>query len=167
MVELIKGKVFDMSPAPSSSHQKFSIQMIRLISNFLEGKNCEVFHAPFDVRITSIKSEADIISVVQPDICVICNLRKIDERGCNGAPDLIIEIVSPNSIKRDVQDKLDIYQEGGVKEYWIAYPLEKMIEVFLLEGDRYQLVKKYVEADVVPVNSLPGLEIPLSKVFVS
>ncbi len=167
MVELIKGKVFDMSPASSSSHQKFSIQMIRLISNFLEGKNCEVFHAPFDVRITSIKSEADIISVVQPDICVICDLRKIDERSCNGSPDLIIEIVSPNSIKRDVQDKLDIYQEVGVKEYWIAYPLEKMIEVFLLEGDRYQLVKKYVEADVVLVNSLPGLEIPLSKVFVS
>lgn len=165
MVELIKGKIFPMSPAPSSTHQKMSTRLVRFFSNVLDGKKCEVFHAPFDVRLTSSKHDSDATTVVQPDICIICDLSKIDEKGCNGAPDLIIEIVSPGSIKRDVQVKLEIYQECGVKEYWIAYPLEKMIEVFWLEGNRYQLVKKYVDQDKVPVNLFPGCELSLADVF--
>lgn len=101
-VELIKGKIFKMSPAPSRNHQRIAMALINPISNYFKGEKCEAYFAPFDVRLIDSKkkkSDKDIYSVVQPDICVICDPEKLDERGCLGAPDWIIEILSPGNNK--------------------------------------------------------------------
>ncbi|MBC7391423.1 MAG: Uma2 family endonuclease, partial [Opitutaceae bacterium] len=144
MVELIKGKIFNMSPAPGSYHQRVSGNIFKDFAVFLNKKPCKVFIAPFDVRLSMFRNDQEILTVVQPDICVICDLSKIDEKGCNGTPDLMIEILSPSTKKKDVQDKFQLYEESGVQEYWIVYPLEKLVDVFLLEDNKYRLVKKYV-----------------------
>ena len=165
MVELIKGKVFNMSPAPGSYHQRVSRNIFKDLAVFLNKEKCEVFVAPFDVRLSNYKYDKEILTVVQPDICVICDPTKIDEKGCNGSPDLIIEILSPSTKKKDVQDKFQLYEESGVKEYWIVYPLEKLVDVFLLENNKYRLVKKYVHDDIVPVNIFQSLNISLTDIF--
>ncbi len=165
MVELIKGKIFNMSPAPGSYHQSVNGNLFRDIAVFLKHNPCKVFIAPFDVRLSRYKNDQEILTVVQPDICVICDRSKIDGKGCNGTPDLMIEILSPSTKKKDVQDKFQLYEESGVKEYWIVYPLEKLVDVFLLENSKYRLVKKYVQDDIVPVNILEGLNISLEDVF--
>ena len=165
MVELIKGKVFNMSPAPGSYHQIVSGNIGRDFGVFLKRKPCKVFVAPFDVRLSRFKNDQEILTVVQPDICVICDQSIIDEKGCNGSPDLIIEILSPSTKKKDIQDKFYLYEESGIKEYWIVYPLEKIVDVFLLENNKYRLLKKYVQDDVVPVNILEGFSISLLDVF--
>ena len=165
MVELIKGKIFNMSPAPGSYHQSVCGNIYRDIAVFLKKKTCKVFIAPFDVRLSRFKNDQEILTVVQPDICVICDPSKIDEKGCIGTPDLIIEILSPSTKKKDIQDKFQLYEESGVKEYWIVYPLEKIVDVFLLENNKYQLIKKYVQDDIVPVNILEGFSISLLDVF--
>lgn len=163
-VELIKGKIFKMSPSPSASHQKVSRNLVVKFGTFLDRKKCQVFHAPFDVRLKR-KEEDQIYTVVQPDLCVICDPSKIDEKGCFGAPDLIIEILSPATSRKDVRDKFELYQESGVLEYWVVEPLDKLVDVFVLKEGQYTLVKKYVVDDLVPVNVLSGLTVDLKEVF--
>jgi Uma2 family endonuclease len=165
MVELIKGKIVKMSPAPSSSHQRVSTGLTGEFYNFLKGKPCQVFAAPFDVRLTRVKNEKEITSVVQPDLCVICDPTKIDEQGCLGAPEMIIEILSPSTTRKDVHDKFELYQEAGVLEYWIVSPNDKIVDVFLLENDTYQFKGKYTLSDKVAVYTLPGLTIDLEDIF--
>ncbi len=140
--ELYDGIVKLMTPAPSRSHQKISVNFIKYLSIFLEHKQCEVYHAPSDVRLPQNKDKDNetIYTVVQPDIYVICDLSKMDEKGCLGAPDFIIEIVSPESSKRDIKDKFEIYQQHGVREYWVVYPNDENVNVFVLdENGKYQL----------------------------
>jgi len=103
--------------------------------------------------------------VVQPDICIICDLEKIDDRCSNGAPDMIVEILSPSSSKHDVKTKFELYQEAGVQEYWIVDPTDKIVDVFLLNNGSYQLVKKFVSDDKVLVHVLEDLEIDLTEIF--
>jgi len=104
--------------------------------------------------------------VVQPDICIICNLEILDEKGCNGAPDLIVEILSPSTSEKDATIKFDLYEEVGVKEYWMVYPELNLLDVFLLNDKRkYQFIRKYAAVQKVPVNILEGCEIDLEKVF--
>lgn len=130
-LELIKGKIFNMSPAPTRRHQKISGKLFTPISNFLDGKPCEVYSAPFDVRLTPLKGKKrkdnQIYTVVQPDICVICDIDKLDDRGCIGAPDLIIEILSPGNTKKEMSDKFQVYEENGVREYWLVEPNDNVI----------------------------------------
>ena len=165
MVELIRGKIVKMSPAPSDRHQVLSGNLYGSLFQFLKKKPCKVFHAPYDVRLTRSLNDTEVITVVQPDICIICDSSKRDERGCNGAPDLIIEILSPATSRKDVKDKFELYEEAGVLEYWIVDPLENLLDVFVLKENKYQLVKKYVCDDFVPVNILPGLLIDLAEIF--
>lgn len=102
-LELIKGKIFRMSPAPSRAHQKIFGKIFIAIGKFLEGNLCEVYGAPFDVRFPSkSKEDKDIYTVLQPDICVICDKSKLDDRGCLGAPDLVVEILSPGNNKKEL-----------------------------------------------------------------
>ncbi len=110
-------------------------------------------------------NDNEITTVVQPDLCIICDPSIRDERGCNGAPDLIIEILSPSTSKKDVKNKFEIYEESGVKEYWIVDPIEELVDVFVLKDNKYQLVKKYVNDDKVPMNIFPGFEIDLVDIF--
>lgn len=168
-VELIKGKIMPMA-APNRYHQKVSIRIAAIIENFLEqeGKRCELYEAPFDVRLVKNpegKTNKEIYTVVQPDICVICDPSKLDEQGCLGAPDLIIEIVSVGNSKRDIQDKFELYQENGVKEYWLVRPYENSIEQFWLENERYQLKGIYTQENTIRPIIIPDLGIDLQRVF--
>src|SRR6185503_18824286 len=107
-LELIKGKIFKMSPAPGSLHQRISLRLARWIGNYLDGNPCEIFTAPFDVRLPrKSKDDKDILTVVQPDICVICDVNKVDEKGCLGAPDLVVEILSPGNNKKELKNKYE------------------------------------------------------------
>ncbi len=166
-VELLKGKIMPMA-APSRYHQKISQQLSYLITKHLWQSSCEVYTAPFDVRLPhfSKNQNKEIITVVQPDICVICDKNKLDDRGCIGAPDLIVEILSPGNSKKEMKDKYAVYEEAGVKEYWIIHPEEKMLQRFVLnEVGKYIGLQPLVEEDYVTTEVLLGLEINLTDVF--
>jgi Uma2 family endonuclease len=162
-LELIKGKIFNMTPAPSSNHQRLSIKLIRWIGNYLDGKSCELFSAPFDVRLPRRSSESDktIITVVQPDICIICDPKKIDDRGCLGAPDIVIEILSPGNNKKELQNKYEVYEEAGVLEYWIIHPQEKTFLKYTLIGSHFQPSRLLTIGDEVITPILPGFALSL------
>ena len=167
-VELIKGKLFKMSPAPRARHQAISMNLTLEIGNFLKGKSTRLFSAPFDVRFPTKPDDPDdqTFTVVQPDLCVICDPSKLDELGCKGAPDLIIEILSPSTASKDLNEKLALYQEHGVKEYWIVYPGESIIELLILdEAGNYQSKGKFTETEVMESAVLAGLEVRLQDVF--
>lgn len=159
--ELIEGVPYAMSPAPSPKHQEISSNLHNQLYNFLKGKPCRVYPAPFDVRLNA-DDEDD--TVVQPDLVVICNRSKIDEKGCKGAPDLIVEILSPSTARRDRMVKLHQYQRAGVREYWIVDPDTKTVQVCILENGRY-FVTAYADTDTAPVTVLPGCTINLQEVF--
>ncbi|MGF1533551.1 MAG: Uma2 family endonuclease, partial [Bernardetiaceae bacterium] len=152
-VELIKGKIFKMSPAPSMRHQRVSGKLYVKAFLALKEKPCELFSAPFDVRLLDKKKSSqlnqDVYTVVQPDICVICDKGKLDERGCIGAPDLIIEILSPGNSKKEMKIKYALYEESGVREYWIVFPSEQVLQQFVLdEKNRYVLKNSFTEDEV-------------------
>ncbi len=165
-LELIKGKIFKMSPAPSSGHQSISGAVFYELYNHLKGKPCKVFSAPFDVRLTRRSiDDKDIITVVQPDICVICDLKKIDTRGCIGSPDIIVEILSPGNNKKELQNKFEVYQEAGVWEYWIIHPLENtFLQYTLIEG-HFQPSILLTFGDEVSTPILPGFVMSLDELF--
>src|SRR5258706_5430240 len=170
MAEVIRGKIYKMSPAPSSTHQKVSGNLFGLLWNYLRDKKCQVFTAPFDVRLPlSLKQNTDkeIITVVQPDLCVVCDPSKIDERGCLGAPDWIIEILSMHTSAKDLREKFDVYEDAGVKEYWVVHPQDQTILVYLLdENGKYKgILKPYVSTDLINSITLSGLTINLKEVF--
>lgn len=169
-LELIKGRISLMSPAPNVKHQTISMNISRLLSSYFMRKQCRVYAAPFDVRLydrnKSILASQDIHTVVQPDLCVICNLELLDEQGCNGAPDWMIEIVSKGTRQKDIQIKYQLYQEAGVTEYWLVYPEEQMIHQFILdENSRYQLTTMAVCPDALASHLFPELMVDLREVF--
>lgn len=166
-IELIQGEAFLMA-SPSSTHQEISMEISRQLANYLEGKHCRVYPAPFDVRLFEKNGDtpADVDTVVQPDISVICDKSKIDKNGCKGAPDLIVEILSPSSLRNDRLVKLRLYQQAGVREYWIADPENKTVQVLLSDGAGTLCPHEdYGREAVAKVNVLDGCFIELSKVF--
>ncbi|WP_423148484.1 Uma2 family endonuclease [Rubrolithibacter danxiaensis] len=166
-IELIKGKIFKMSPAPGSYHQRISVYLVNKIFNYLNGKRCEVFSAPFDVRLPR-KSENDkeICTVVQPDICVICDPEKIDERGCLGAPDIVVEILSRGNNKKELKNKYEAYEEALVKEYWIIHPEEKTFMKYTLNAEGKFIPSRLLTiGDQVTTPVLPGFVLILDEVF--
>jgi Uma2 family endonuclease len=164
-VELIKGRLFKMTPAPSLIHQQVSGAIFFEISQYLKNKPCQVFHPPFDVRLPK-KGEKEIYTVVQPDISVVCDENKLDEKGCLGAPNLIVEIISPSTANKDLHEKYDLYEEAGVGEYWTVFPNEGTISVFILNDHaKYTILKPYTFIDSIESKSVPGLTISLSEVF--
>jgi len=167
--ELIDGFIKMMTPAPRRIHQELSSELHGIIWNYLKKKKCKIFAAPFDVRFPK-KDEKDndkVYTVVQPDLCIVCDLTKLDDKGCIGAPDMIIEITSDKP-KHDVENKFQIYQKQGVREYWIVFPYEKTVSVFLLNQlGKYEIVGMYAEDSKIPVNIFNGdLIIDLAEVFV-
>ena len=171
-VELIKGWLYKMSPAPRRVHQKIEVILLNNFFNFLETSKCEVYPAPFDVRLIKNKGQKnqEINTVVQPDICVICDLEKLDDKGCIGAPDLIIEILSDSTAKKDYNEKFNLYEENGVKEYWIVNPASHTIEIFSLMDDKYESLGLFNEKEgVKTVDSklFPELKIELKTIFES
>ncbi len=171
-VELIKGKIMLMSPAPNVGHQTIERNLIIDIGSYFRKKKCKVFPAPFDVRLydreKSLLADQEIYSVVQPDISVICNPDILDTQGCNGAPDWIIEILSKGNSKKELHLKYELYQESGVAEYWIIYPNDEAIHQFILnETGNYQLKAMYVEDDVAIPHLFPELHLELTEIFES
>lgn len=163
-VELIKGKVFKMSPAPNTSHQKVSMNLTRAFLKDFVGKSCTIFSAPFDVRLPIPKAGKDT-TVVQPDLCIICDESKLDARGCDGAPDLVVEILSPGNSRHEMDTKFGLYEESGVKEYWIVEPAEKAIFVYSLQNGSYVGLRPFVEGMRVESPLFPQLEVDVADVF--
>ena len=165
-IELIKGKIFKMSPSPGSVHQRISLRLSRWLGNYLERKPCEVFPAPFDVRLPRQSlNDKEIITVVQPDICVICDPAKIDARGCLGAPDIIVEILSPGNNKKELKNKYDAYEEAGVLEYWIIQPDEKTFFKYFLINSQFQPSRLLTIGDEVTTPILPNFILNLDDLF--
>ncbi len=163
-VELIMGKIFKMSPAPTSSHQHAVSVLHGTIFQFLKGKPCKVFPAPFDVSLPDVSGISQ--TVVQPDITVICNPSRITEQGCNGAADMVVEVISKSSVKKDLHEKYGIYEKAGVKEYWIVQPQDRSLIIFTLTEAGYQPSKPLTKGDLATSQVLPGLAIDLDELFI-
>lgn len=161
-VELIRGIIHKMSPAPGRRHQAISRELLIEIGLFLRGYACQVFDAPFDVQL----SKKDESTVVQPDLCVVCDESKLTEQGCSGAPDIIIEILSPGNSSREKKEKYELYEENGVREYWIVEPLSNTIYPYILDSEGvFQGQKPLVIGEQLTSTVLPGLEIDLEVIF--
>lgn len=166
--EIIEGIAY-MQATPSPHHQEISVGLSAQFYHYLSGKPCKVYPAPFSVRLTQdleMKDE-DIKKVVEPDISIVCDKAKLDSKGCNGAPDLIIEIISPSSVKMDRFTKFNSYEKAGVKEYWIVEPEGRLVSVFVLQADqRYGRPEVYSEEDKINVSIFPDLIVDLEPIFI-
>ncbi|MCQ8130005.1 Uma2 family endonuclease [Methylomonas rivi] len=169
-VELIKGKIMAMSPAPSRKHQTVITNLGGKLYQFFHKKPCNLFYAPFDVKLydrrKSLLKNGEAFSVVQPDLCVICDKDKLTEQGCDGAPDWIIEVLSPGNSRKEVRLKFDLYEESGVGEYWLVFPYEQIVQQFVLDDNgKYQLRALYPGNEIAIPHLFPDLQIDLNDVF--
>jgi Uma2 family endonuclease len=160
--EIIDGEVYMMSP-PARFHQDISSELHGQLWTFLKGKPCKLYPAPFGVRLFP-KEDLSDDTVVEPDIVVVCDHSKLDDRGCNGAPDLVVEILSPSNTQRDRIVKFRKYLAAGVREYWVVDPHQKTVEVHILQAGQY-VTTVYDASDEAPVSVLPGCKIKLRDVF--
>ena len=165
--EIINGVPYDMSPAPSTKHQAISMELGRQIANYLRDKECQVFAAPFDVRLPlNAEKDEEIYNIVQPDLSVICDPSKLDEQGCKDAPDLVIEIISPFTAKKELNEKFNLYERSGIPEYWVVFPKFNVVVVYSLDDEgRYQKSGEFTSDQVLSTKLFPGLEIKLEDVF--
>ncbi len=167
-VELLRGKISKMA-SPTRYHQRVAGRVYTIIEQHLWRSKCQAYIAPFDVRLLDREKTTenkDVFTVIQPDICVICDISKLDDKGCVGAPDLIVEVLSPSTKKKDVEDKFQLYEFNGVREYWIASPADEMVTVFDLDDNgKYQFRKIFVHGSVIKSSSIEGLEVDTNDVF--
>ena len=165
--EIIEGAAYDMTPAPSTRHQEISANFVIETGSMLRGLQCKIFAAPFDVRFpkdSASVNDREIDSVVQPDISIICDELKLDEKGCLGAPDLIIEILSKSAIK-DFNIKFKLYEKHQVKEYWIVSPEEQEVSVYKHENNRYELQRIYEKDETIIFGIDKSFKIDLNSIF--
>jgi Uma2 family endonuclease len=158
--ELIDGVAYAMTPSPSRTHQRIVGELFRQIANALEQGPCEVNIAPLDVRFPAEgDSDADTATVLQPDIFVVCDPEKLDEHGCRGAPDWVIEVISPQSASHDQITKLATYERHGVREYWLVHPIDRIVFVYRLEGACYGRPSVHELKGTLSSASVPGTTI--------
>ena len=152
--------------SPSNAHQLICMEISRQLANYLVGKRCKVYPAPFDVRLFEEKDDSpeDVSVVVQPDLSVVCDSNKTDGHGCKGAPDMVIEVTSPSTARFDKLLKFNLYQRAGVREYWIVDPAARMVSVYTLKDDGYHAAAYGADASV-RVGVLEDCIIDLSTVF--
>jgi len=158
--ELIDGVPYLMA-APSFRHQEILINLILLFGNFLKGKQCKVLAAPLDVRLNPDTFDD---TVVQPDIIIICDRSIIDDTGCKGVPDMVVEILSPSTARYDKTLKFNTYLRAGIREYWIIDPNDETLAVHILKDSNY-ITHAYANDEAVPVYVLEGCTIDLKEVF--
>jgi Uma2 family endonuclease len=166
-LELFRGKIFKMA-APNMNHQVVGGNLFNQFFNYLKGKTCRVFIAAFDVRlpVRNRKKDNEITTVVQPDVCIFCDPTKLDDRGACGAPDLAIETLSPSNRKDELHMKYEVYEEAGVKEYWIADPAKKAVLVFLLQPDgKFSVPEIFAGGDQLEAQCVPGLKFNINEIF--
>ncbi len=167
-LEIFKGRLFKMSPAPSTSHQKVSMKLTKFILQKFSNHPCNLFAAPFDVRLLDKKkstNDSEIFTVVQPDLCIICDENKLDQRGAFGAPDLVIEILSPGNSKKELKYKFDLYEEAGVLEYWIVNPENKTFLIYVLRDNQFIGLHPLIEEDQIKSPLFPQLDFILEEIF--
>lgn len=165
-IEIMDGQLIMMAP-PSRIHQEISGNLARLIGNYLEGKKCKVYAAPFAVRLFERDDDMpeDVQTVFEPDITVVCDISKLDKYGCKGAPDMVVEILSPSTARHDLLFKMNRYQRAGIKECWIISPKEQTVQIYLNEGYTFKLLEVYTSQEIAKVHVLDGCFIELSRVF--
>ncbi len=167
-LELIKGKIFQMSPAPNRYHQRISGNLYGALWTTFKSNSCGLYSAPFDVRLVNFKKSTDdnqVFSVVQPDICVICDKEKLDDKGCIGSPDLVIEILSPGNTDKEMGIKFDLYEENEIKEYWIIEPTDKVIFIYTLQNGKYIGLKPQTHLDKIKSPLFPYFDFDISQIF--
>jgi Uma2 family endonuclease len=167
-IELIKGKIFKISPAPATRHQLIAGEIHFLLKDHLRRKPCKVFFAPFDIRLTPVRKQDSnkIYTVVQPDVCVVCDLTKIDSKGCIGAPDLVIEVLSPGNTDKEMNEKFEIYEENGVKEYWLVEPDHHIVLVYKLNDEgKFIGLKPFIESEILKSEVVEGFEVLVKDIF--
>ena len=166
-IEIIDGEAFMMA-TPSRIHQEISGELFRQLANFLEGKQCRVYPAPFGVCLFARDGDGpeDVDTLVEPDISVVCDRSKLDQHGCKGAPEMVIEILSPSTLRHDRLVKLNLYDQAGVREYWIVDPQNRAVQVFRRDGGAaLRICEEYGHTQVAKVSVLDGCFLELSKVF--
>ncbi|MBM4199717.1 MAG: Uma2 family endonuclease [Gammaproteobacteria bacterium] len=158
--ELIDGQAYLMAPAPTLDHQDVAGEIYFQLRRALSGKPCRAFIAPVDVRLPK-GDEADerIDTVVQPDVLVVCDEAKLDRRGVRGAPDLVVEVLSPSTASHDQSLKRGVYERAGVREYWLVHPTDRMITVYRLNGSEYGKPEIHEMTGTTPVGVLAGVSI--------
>ncbi|WP_111321089.1 Uma2 family endonuclease [Algoriphagus chordae] len=165
IVELIKGKIFAKAVAPNRRHQEVSGNIYLALGQFLKKHPCKVYSAPFDVRFSRDPAYSKIDSVVQPDISVIFDLSKLDDKGCFGAPDLVVEVLSPGNSRVEIQNKYELYQEYGVREYWVVHPTDCTVLIYTLVEGKFVPSRLFTSGDVITSTVLPGFAFDLEEVF--
>ncbi|MDC3414541.1 Uma2 family endonuclease [Aquibacillus sp. 3ASR75-11] len=164
--EVIAGKIYNMSPSPSPKHQDVVTQLSVDFGLYLRGENCRVFVSPIDVCLSDEREDLNKVEEwVQPDLVVVCDSNKINEKRIIGSPDLVVEVLSPSTAKKDRMVKYNRYQTAGIKEYWIVDPVHETVEVYLLNEDRYKHEATYFKDNTLPVWTFADLSIDLSNVF--
>lgn len=165
-IEIIDGEAVMMAP-PVRIHQEISGELVFQLANYLRGKVCKVYAAPFAVRLFEKDGEdpEDVDTMVEPDIAVICDPAKLDKYGCRGAPDMVVEILSPSTQRQDRFTKFSLYQRAGVREYWIVDPENKCVQSFWLEDGRFAVKEFGSAGDKMRVNILEDCVIDLSEIF--
>jgi Uma2 family endonuclease len=167
-VELIKGKIFNLSSSPGTMHQLILGEIFFHLSNYLHHSHSKIFVAPFDVRLILPENlnSGNIYTVVQPDICVICDPDKIDSKGCLGAPDLVIEVLSPGNTDKEMKEKFEIYEENGVREYWLVEPDHHIVLVYKLNNEgKFIGLKPFVESEILRSEVAEGFEVLVKDIF--
>jgi Uma2 family endonuclease len=163
--ELIDGRAYAMA-APTLPHQRLVGELGAQLILQLRGATCEALVSPVDVRLPTADEPDDaIVNVVQPDVLVVCDPAKLDVRGCRGAPDFVIEVLSPSTAERDRVAKLELYERHGVREHWLVHPAERLVTVHRREGDRFALTLMQRATGRLPVAVLPGVEVDWDLAF--
>ena len=158
--ELIDGVAYLMAPAPTLDHQDVAGEIYRQLANALEGKPCRAFIAPIDVRFPKVgEADEQVDTVLQPDVLVVCDSSKLDRRGVRGAPDLVVEVLSPGTSSHDHVRKRRVYERAGVAEYWLVHPLDRMVTVYRLLGGEYGKPDGFDLSGETPVGVLPDVVI--------
>lgn len=165
--EAINGEIINMTPSPTPKHQDIVGELFAELKMFLRGKDCSAFSAPIDVCLFASKESAPdtILDWVQPDILVVYDSDKIGDKNIYGAPDLIVEVLSPSTARNDRLIKFNSYEKAGVKEYWIVDPYNMTVEIYSLQGTSFEQSKILGKDDFLTVEMFAGLEIDLKNIF--
>lgn len=164
--EVIDGQLYNMSPAPSPKYQDVLSELIAEFRMYLRGKECRAFVSPIDVCLSDeVDDLSKITEWVEPDLVVVCDKNKIGDQRIIGTPDLVVEVLSPSTAKKDKLVKYNRYQRAGVKEYWIVDPLNETIDVYVLDGTIFKRSGVYVKGDILSVSIFEDFSIDLNNVF--
>ena len=164
--ELYNGELVALA-APLLPHQIITTEIVRQLATYLLGKKCRVLQSPVDVRLFEKEGDErrNAKTVLQPDALIVCDPKKLDIHGVKGAPDLVIEVLSPSTMKYDLRLKYNLYQKAGVKEYWIVDPEKQIVSVYTLEDGRYNAAAVYNSQSEILVGVLDDCKIDLRTVF--